>query len=40
MLPNFDTLRADMATETTKFVESVFFGDGLFKSLLQSSPPG
>jgi len=37
LFPTFDSLRADMATETTKFAESIFFGDGRFTSLLQSS---
>ena len=35
--PTFDAVRTDMATETTKFVESIFFGDGKWKSLLQST---
>jgi len=37
VLANFDALKGDMATETIKFVESIFYGDGQFKSLLQSS---
>src|SRR5205814_1087259 len=37
VLPTFDAVRADMATETIKFTESIFFGDGQFTSLLQSS---
>jgi hypothetical protein len=37
VLPTFDAVRADMATETIKFTESVFFGDGRLESLLESS---
>jgi hypothetical protein len=37
VLPTFDAVRADMATETIKFTESIFFGDGQLTSLLQSS---
>jgi hypothetical protein len=37
LYPNFLAQRTDLPTETMKFVESVFFGDGQFRSLLQSS---
>src|SRR5262249_592177 len=37
LYPNFLTQQTHMPTETMRFVESVFFGDGQFQSLLQSS---
>jgi Protein of unknown function (DUF1592)/Protein of unknown function (DUF1588)/Protein of unknown function (DUF1595)/Protein of unknown function (DUF1585)/Protein of unknown function (DUF1587) len=37
VLASFETLKGDMATETIKFVESIFYGDGQLKSLFQSS---